>query len=133
MNVVAHGVDFVATSRIDEMLRRHGQQFLDRVFTEIEQAYCTGRKRQLEHLGGRFAAKEAVMKVLGTGWSGGVSWRDIEVTNNDAGQPFVGLTGVSAEVAAGLGIEKVLISISHTDTHAMASAIGIAGPGQPER
>jgi holo-[acyl-carrier protein] synthase len=125
MNVVAHGVDFVETRRISEMLERHGQHFLDRVFTAVEQKYCCGRKRQLEHLAGRFAAKEAVLKVIGTGWREGIAWTDIEVSNERSGQPRVTLANRCAEIAEGLGIREVLISISHTDTHAMASAIGV--------
>jgi len=125
MNVVAHGVDFVDIRRLGDSLARHRQAFLDRVFTPAEQTYCMGRRNQLQHLAGRFAAKEAVMKVLGTGWSGGVAWSDIEVTNAPSGQPRVALSGTCAEVAAGLGVTRILISISHTDTHAMASAIGV--------
>ncbi len=128
MNVIAHGVDFVDIRRIGESLARHRQPFLDRVFTPTEQTYCLARKNQLQHFAGRFAAKEAVMKVLGTGWAGGIAWTDIEVTNAPSGQPRVALTGRCAEVADGLGIAAVLISISHTDTHAMASAIGVGGP-----
>lgn len=125
MNVIAHGVDFVETRRIAELLERHGQAFLDRVFTPLEQAYCHGRKRELEHLAGRFAAKEAVLKVLGTGWRRGVAWTDVEVVNAPSGQPSIRLAGRCAQIAAEQSLGEVLISISHTDTHAMASAIGL--------
>lgn len=125
MNVIAHGVDFVEIRRIAQMLHRHDERFLDRVYTSAEQAYCCGRKRQLEHLAGRFAAKEAVLKVLGTGWRNGIAWTEIEVRNAVSGEPRVNLSGRCAELAAERGIVRVLISISHTDTHAMASAIGV--------
>jgi len=137
MNVTAHGVDFVESRRIAELIDHHGQRFLDRVFTTAEQEYCCGRRHQLEHLAGRFAAKEAVLKALGTGWRNGIAWTDIEIINAPSGRPMVALTGVCAEVADGLGIGRVLISISHIDSHAMASAIALserdgdhpAGPG----
>ncbi|HUS93177.1 MAG TPA: holo-ACP synthase [Phycisphaerae bacterium] len=125
-NVVAHGVDLVDCARLAEVIERHGERFLSRVFTEAELAYCRGRKRQIEHLAGRFAAKEAVLKVLGTGWRRGISWRDIEVTNAPSGQPRVALSGECARVAEGLGIRTVLVSISHISTHAIASALGLA-------
>lgn len=125
MNVVAHGVDFVEIRRIADMHRRYGERFLDRVFTPAEQEYCRSRKRCLEHLAGRFAAKEAVLKVLGTGWRHGIAWTDIEVRNAASGEPGVTLGGRCSELARLRGIVRVLISISHTDTHAMASAIGV--------
>jgi len=128
MNVVGHGVDFVETRRIAELIERHGRHFLDRVFTPAEQAYCLGKKRELEHLAGRFAAKEAVLKVLGTGWRDGIAWTDVEITNAPSGQPAVALRGQCAQIAAELGILRTLISISHIDSHAMASALGLGGP-----
>ena len=86
-----------------------------------------GRKREIEHLAGRFAIKEAVLKVLGTGWQNGISWTDIEVVNNAAGKPSVALTGRCEEIAKERGIVDIDISISHIETHAIASAIG-TGP-----
>jgi len=126
MNVKSHGVDLVSCARLAESIERHGQRFLDRVFTEAEQAYCGGKKREIEHYAGRFAAKEAVLKVLGTGWRNGINWTDIEVRNQPAGQPKVSLSGRCREIADELGLESIVISISHTDTHAIASAIGLA-------
>ncbi len=131
MNVIAHGVDFVEIKRISELVDRYGEDFLNRVFTPGEQTYSRGRKRELEHLAGRFAAKEAVLKVIGTGWRNGIAWTDVEVVNAPSGQPSIILAGRCAEIAAELGIEKVLISISHTDTHAMASAVGLAAEQHP--
>jgi holo-[acyl-carrier protein] synthase len=126
MNVKSHGVDLVSCARLAESIERHGQRFLDRVFTEAEQAYCRGKKREIEHYAGRFAAKEAVFKVLGTGWRNGINWTDVEIRNQPSGQPKVSLSGRCREIADELGLAGIVISISHTDTHAIASAIGLA-------
>ncbi len=114
----------VECSRLQEVIGRHGQRFLERVFTPAELAYCVGRKREIEHLAGRFAAKEAVLKVLGTGWRDGIKWTDIEVRNEPSGQPRVNLSGLCEQIAREQGLQKILISISHIETHAIASAIG---------
>lgn len=126
MNVIAQGIDMVACARLAESIGRHGDRFIQRIFTPLEQKYCLGKKREIEHLAGRFAAKEAVLKVLGTGWRNGINWTDIEVRNAPSGQPSVTLTGRCREVADELGLAKILISISHIETHAIASAIGTA-------
>ena len=126
MNAIAHGVDLVECARLAEAIERHGERFLRRVFTDGERAYCRGRKREIEHLAGRFAAKEAVLKVLGTGWRNGISWTDIEVVNLPSGQPRVQLAGRCRQLADELGLSAIVISISHTASHAIASAIGSA-------
>ena len=123
--IVGHGIDVVEIPRLAQLLSRHGDRFVERVFTALERDYCRGKKRELEHLAGRFAAKEAVLKVLGTGWAGKISWQDIEVANAASGQPEIRLSGECARVAAALGIRRVLISISHTGGWAAASAIGV--------
>ena len=128
MNVVSHGIDMVECARLADSISRHGERFLQRVFTETELAYCRDRKRETEHLAGRFAAKEAVLKVLGTGWTSGISWRDIEIRNEPSGQPRVLLAGRCREIAEERGLGEILISISHIGTHAIASAIGTAAP-----
>lgn len=129
MDVVAHGVDMVECSRIKEMKDRYGKRFLQRVFTKTELQYCLGKKREVEHLAGRFAVKEAVLKVLGTGWRRGINWTDIEVVNEPSGQPRVRLSGRCRELADQRGLGEILISISHIETHAIASAIATAaGP-----
>ena len=128
MSIAAHGVDMVACRRLQEVIDRHGERFLHRVFTERELAYCCGRKRQLEHLAGRFAAKEAVLKVLGTGWSGGTNWTDIEIRNLPSGQPQVFLSGRCREIADQKHLADISVSISHIETHAIASAIGLTEP-----
>jgi holo-[acyl-carrier protein] synthase len=129
MNVVAHGVDLVDCGRLAEVIERHGERFLRRVFTAAELAYCCGRKREIEHLAGRFAAKEAVLKVLGTGWRNGINWTDIEVVNAPSGRPIVHLAGRCRQLADEQGIATVLLSISHTAAHAMASAVATSGEG----
>ena len=126
MPVLGHGIDIVETSRIRKLVEQHAEHFLDRVFTPLEQQYCAGNpKRYFEHLAGRFAAKEAVLKVLGTGWRGGIAWTDIEVLKEESGQPKIALTGECARIATELGIARWHISISHIETHATASAIGL--------
>jgi holo-[acyl-carrier protein] synthase len=132
MPILGHGIDIVETARIKKMVEQHDQHFLDRVFTEAEQAYCSANpKRRFEHLAGRFAAKEAVLKVLGTGWRGGIAWTDIEVYKEASGQPKVRLSGECARVAERLGIYRWHMSISHIETHATASAIGMAAKSEP--
>jgi holo-[acyl-carrier protein] synthase len=126
MTVVAHGIDLVDCKRLAEAIGRHGERFLNRIYTKNELAYCRGRKRELEHLAGRFAAKEAVLKLLGTGWKDGIAWTDIEVVNTPSGKPLVKLTGQCRLIADRQGLSSILISISHIDTHAIASAIASA-------
>jgi holo-[acyl-carrier protein] synthase len=125
MPIVGHGIDIVETARILHLFEEHGQRFLDRVFTPLEQTYADkSAKRRFEHLAGRFAAKEAVLKVLGTGWRGGIAWTDIEIRNELSGQPAIHLTGECARIAVEMKIARWHISISHIETHATASAIG---------
>ncbi len=123
MSVIGHGIDMVDCDRLGRSVARHGKRFLERVFTPAELEYCQVRKRCMEHLAGRFAVKEAVMKVLGTGWRGGIAWTDIEVANDPLGRPEVHLGGQCRKLADEMGIEKILISITHTDSQAVASAI----------
>jgi len=127
--VIARGVDRVDCDSLEAMIDRHGERFLERVFTPKELDYCRGRKREIEHLAGRFAAKEAVMKVLGTGWRNGIRWQDIEVRNEPSGQPKVTLFGKCREKADQMNLASIIISISHTESHAIASAIGQAEAG----
>ena len=123
MTIIGHGVDLVDVARIAESVERHGQRFLDRVFTRAEQAYAGESKRRFEHLAARFAAKEAALKALGTGWRSGIAWTDIEVTTEPSGAPALCITGCAAEIAAERGIAAWHISLSHTEAQAMASVI----------
>jgi holo-[acyl-carrier protein] synthase len=135
MNIVGHGIDLVHIPRVQEMVEAHGQRFLDRCFTAAEQAHCLsgaggtggagGGKRRYEHLAGRFAAKEAILKALGTGWRAGIAWTDMEILPDGQGAPVVQLTGQTAQIAAARGITGWFLSISHVETHATASAIAV--------
>lgn len=127
MNLIGHGIDIIECERIRQVWDRHGDRFLHRVFTPKEIAYCLSKKNPLPHLAGRFAAKEAVLKVLGTGWRGAICWTDVEVTHAPSGQPIIVLTGHSAQIACQMKIQTIQISISHTQHYATASAIGLGG------
>ena len=127
MEIIAHGIDLVDFPRIEEMIKRHGERFLNRVFTAAELAYAEANKNSVEKLAGRFAAKEAVLKLMGTGWQGKIAWTDIEVINNPAGQPEVTLGGQVKKIADQLGIKHISVSITHTANFAIASAVALAG------
>ena len=126
MEIIAHGIDLVDFGRIEEMISRHGERFLERIFTAAEQAYAESNKNSVEKLAGRFAAKEAILKLVGTGWRGKIAWTDIEIVNNAAGQPEVTLCGEVEEIANRLGIKHISISITHTANFAIASAVALA-------
>ena len=126
MQIVAHGIDLVECSRIDKMLNEHGEKFIDRVFTQIEKDYSFSGKNKIERLCGRFAVKEAVFKLIGTGWRGKIAWTDIEVVNDDLGRPNVTLSGEVKRIADELGIKQVSISITHTSNFVIASAVALA-------
>src|SRR6184192_3348140 len=122
MPILGHGIDIVETRRIADLLENHGERFLERCFTTAEREYCyRNNKRHIEHLAGRFAAKEAVLKVLGTGWRGGIAWTDVEIIRDPSGQPRINLTGECRRIAGELGIARWHVSISHITTHATAS------------
>jgi holo-[acyl-carrier protein] synthase len=123
--IVGLGTDIVEVVRIGEMIERHGELFLQRVYTEQEIKYCQRHKEAIQHYAGRWAAKEAVMKTLGTGFTKGVGWKNIEVSNQKSGRPVILLSGGAGNVARNLGIDEVLISISHCRTYATATAVAI--------
>ena len=127
MDILGLGFDATDIPRVADVYERYGDRFLRRVFTEGEIAYCTRRRNPVPHLAGRFAAKEAVLKVLGTGWRGGIAWTDVEVIRESSGQPKITLTGECQRIAKDLGISTWHVSISHIETHATASAIGLRG------
>ena len=132
MEIIAHGIDLVDFPRIEEMVKQHGEHFLNRVFTAAEQAYADANKNGIEKLAGRFAAKEAILKLMGTGWRGKIAWTDIEIVNNPAGQPEVTLSGEVKKIADKLGVKHISVSITHTANFAIASAVAIAKKGQPQ-
>ncbi len=126
MEIVAHGIDLVDCPRIEKMVKDHGERFLNRVFTAAEQAYAEANKDRIEKLAGRFAAKEAILKLMGTGWKGKIAWTDIEVVNNKAGQPVVNLCGEVEKIAERLRTKHISVSITHTANFAIASAVALA-------
>lgn len=126
MEIVAHGIDLVDCPRIEQMIQRHGERFIRRVFTDAEQSYAQANKNDVEKLAGRFAAKEAILKLMGTGWRGKIAWTDIEIVNNAAGQPEVTLGGEVKKIADKLDIKHISVSITHTANFAIASAVALA-------
>jgi holo-[acyl-carrier protein] synthase len=131
MDIIGIGTDITECLRIARVIERHGELFIGRIYTADEIQYCQSRRQATQHFTGRWAAKEAVLKAMGTGWVKGISWRDIEILNEPSGQPVVELRGGAEKVARGLGITRMLVSISHCHTHATAYAIAV-GEGDEE-
>jgi holo-[acyl-carrier protein] synthase len=125
MNVVSHGIDIVEVARIARLLADHPHRFRERVFTLSELEYSSASKREVEHLAARFAAKEAAFKALGTGLAHGMTWQDIEVCRAPSGEPSITLHGAAQHVAAARGIVRMLLSMSHTHSAAVASVIAL--------
>jgi holo-[acyl-carrier protein] synthase len=118
--ILGLGTDLVAISRVEEILSRHKERFLHRVFTRAEQAECLGRARPATHLAARLAAKEATMKALGTGWGFGVRWQDIEVESGGRTPPALRLVGQAKRHAEARGVRQALVSLSHDGDYAIA-------------
>ena len=125
MNVFGIGTAIIECLRIAQMIERHGELFINRVYTSNEIDYCSSRKAATQHYAGRWAAKEAILKAMGTGWARGIRWRDIEIRNEAGGAPIVALAGGARDVCETLGITRVLISISHCRSHATAYALAL--------
>jgi len=106
-----------------EARARFGDRFEQRVFTDAEIRYCRSKPNVDERFAARFAAKEAALKALGTGWRGGIRWRDVEVRREPGGRPTIAFAGKAAEMAARLGAARASLSLSHTAEHAVASVI----------
>jgi holo-[acyl-carrier protein] synthase len=121
--IVGTGVDIAETSRIEQVIERHGERFSKRLYTPAEIAYCEKFKNKAERYAARFAAKEAAFKALGTGWGNGVRWVDVEVTHLPSGKPELLLTGRALEVAKQLGVTRASVSISHSDRYVVAQVI----------
>src|ERR1700688_1333102 len=121
--IVGTGIDIAEVPRIAQALARHGDRFLHRVYTEGEMRYCDSKANRAERYAARFAAKEAAMKALGTGWSRGVRWRDCEVVRMPGGRPTITFHGKAAEFAARLGVKNAALSLSHTAEQAIAQVI----------
>jgi holo-[acyl-carrier protein] synthase len=121
--IVGLGLDIAEIDRIEAAISRHGAHFLERLFTPAEASYCERYKNRFERYAGRFAAKEAAMKALGTGWSRGVRWRDVEVVREPGGRPTLRLAGVARKIADGLGVKNISLSITHSGNFALAQVI----------
>jgi len=122
------GIDLVSTARIHALREKHGEHFLDRIFTEAEKAEALGRKEPDEALASRFAAKEAAMKALGTGWAEGVGWRDVEVVRPVVGPPELHFSGGAAARAKALGVTAAHVSLTH-DGGMAAAVVVLEGEG----
>ncbi len=123
--VIGIGTDIIECVRIAKMIEKHGELFLNRVYTRNEIAYCSCRKSTNQHYAGRWAAKEAVLKALGTGWAKGIQWTDVEVVNEIGGRPRIELGGEAKVISQQMRIREILISISHCRSYAIAYATAI--------
>jgi holo-[acyl-carrier protein] synthase len=121
--IVGTGVDLAEVPRIKRTIERYGEKFIQRVYTRREIAYVERKANKYERYAARFAAKEAGMKAIGTGWRHGVTWQDFEVTNLPSGKPTLAFHGVAEKVAAQLGVTNVALSLTHTAEYGMAHVI----------
>ncbi|MGH9746234.1 MAG: holo-ACP synthase [Candidatus Acidiferrales bacterium] len=121
--IVGLGLDIAEIDRIEAAIVRHGAPIIERLFTAREAAYCETYRNKFERYAGRFAAKEAAMKALGTGWRFGVRWRDIEVVREPSGKPTLHLVGVAKQVADRLGVKNISLTITHSGNLALAEVI----------
>jgi holo-[acyl-carrier protein] synthase len=121
--ILGLGIDICEVDRIARTIERHGSGFLKRVFTASEIEYCERYRNRFERYAGRFAAKEAAMKALGTGWRGGIRWVDFEVTRLASGQPTLALHGRAQELAARKNVAHIALSITHSGNTALAQVI----------
>lgn len=125
MNVIGIGTDIVECSRIESMMEKHDDLFLRRVYTQREIEYCSKRKSAVQHFAGRWAAKESILKAMGTGWAKGIQWTDLEIRNEQGGRPFVLLVGQAQKICEQKGISQILISLSHCRLFATAFATAV--------
>ncbi len=123
MQILGIGTDIIECLRIARLIERHGELFVTRVYTDLEVAYCSSRKAATQHYAGRWAAKEAALKALGTGWRRGISWRDIEVRHDQQGAPTLALYAGARDLYEQLGIQRMHVTISHCRCHAVAHVI----------
>ena len=121
--ILGTGVDLAEVPRIRSAIERYGERFIRRIYTPLEIAYVERKANRFERYAARFAAKEAGMKAIGTGWSRGVLWKDFEVTNLPSGQPTLRLYGAAAQIAEERGVRKIALSLTHTAELAMAHVI----------
>ena len=121
--IVGTGIDIAEVKRITQAMERFGERFIQRIFTAGEIRYCDSKANRVERYAARFAAKEAAMKALGTGWNRGVRWRDCEVVRMPGGRPTLTFHGKAREFAAHLGVRNIALSLTHTAEQAMAQVI----------
>jgi holo-[acyl-carrier protein] synthase len=121
--ILGTGVDLAEVDRIRASIERFGGRFTDRIFTPREIAYAERKANRFERYAARFAAKEAAMKAIGTGWKRGVTWRDFEVANQPSGKPCLYLHGEAARIAKELGVRRISLSLTHTAALGMAHVI----------
>jgi holo-[acyl-carrier protein] synthase len=121
--IVGTGVDLAEVHRIRESVEKYGERFLHRIYTAREIAYARSKANLYERFAARFAAKEAGMKALGTGWRRGVTWKDFEVSNLPSGRPTLLLHGKAGEIANGIGVSSIHLSMTHTKDTALAYVI----------
>ncbi len=121
--IVGLGIDIAEPARVRAAAERYGRRFLERVFTEKEIAYCERKRNKWERYAARFAAKEAAMKALGTGWRRGVRWRDLEVTNLPSGRPTLALTGQARKLGRRQGVRRIALSLTHAESFVLAQVI----------
>ena len=121
--IIGLGVDITEVGRIRAVIEKRGEAFLRRVYTPKEIAYCERFKNKYERYAGRFAAKEAAMKALGTGWQHGVRWVDLEVVRERSGKPTLAIAGEAGKIAARIGVKHIAVSITHTAEQALAQVI----------
>lgn len=129
MDIVGIGTDIVECVRIGRMIEQHGELFLHRVYTSREIRYCQTRKHAIEHFAGRWAAKEAIFKCLGTGWRHGLCWTDLEIRNDPSGAPRLHLCGAARDRVESMRVSDVLITISHCRAYATAYALALGNNG----
>jgi holo-[acyl-carrier protein] synthase len=125
MDIYGIGTDIVECVRIRKMIEKHGELFLRRVYTEREISYCQSRKRANEHFAGRWAAKEAILKALGTGWAKGLAWTDVEIRHDPNGKPLVMVGGAVRDFVTEHRVADILLSMSHCRTYATAYALAL--------
>ncbi len=121
--ILGTGIDLAEVARIRDAIGRYGDRFIRRIYTDGEIAYVERKANRFERYAGRFAAKEAGMKAIGTGWKRGVRWQDFEVSNLPSGRPTLRLHGEAARVAEKMGVKTISLSITHTAELGMAHVI----------
>lgn len=130
-SIIGHGIDVIDLIEFEKLLTAPGDHLLTRCFTDDEVTYAGDGPHRVQRLAARFAAKEAVLKSLATGWVSGISWKDIEVKREDSGAPWIQVTGEVARLAKSKSVGKFLVSLSHSRGLAMASVIAVRHDDEP--